>query len=186
MKSVLGNFYRHLAKKILVTLSVSKLQSPWQYFFSFSCVHQFSSWFFSLKSGPIPASFCLFSFFSCYNFNTNWKKHRWCAWDSNPGPQDGRRRRNHRAMAATLKFSSWFTTGQQSSCSEDEKDIHSSNTSKKLETNRNLCHSDLHRISGFDNNTLIKVGSQPLWVLTRVSMLIMGHSKPLFCTVKNK
>ena len=23
------------------------------------------------KNGPIPASFCLFSFFSCYNFNTN-------------------------------------------------------------------------------------------------------------------
>ena len=45
-----------------------------------------------LKNGPIPASFCLFSFFSCYNFNTNWKKHRWCAWDLNPGPQDGRRR----------------------------------------------------------------------------------------------
>ena len=45
--------------------------------------------------------FVLFSFFSHYNFNTNWKKHRWCAWDSNPGPQDGRCRRNHRAMAAT-------------------------------------------------------------------------------------
>ena len=30
--------------------------------------------------------FCLFSFFSSYNFNnTNWKKHWWCAWDSNPG-----------------------------------------------------------------------------------------------------
>ena len=29
------------------------------------------------------------------------KKHRWRAWDSNPGPQDGRRRRNHGAMAAT-------------------------------------------------------------------------------------
>ena len=28
------------------------------------------------------------------------KKHRWCAWDSNPGPQDGRRRRNHVAVAA--------------------------------------------------------------------------------------
>ena len=28
---------------------------------------------FILKNGPIPASFCLFSFFSCYNFNTNWK-----------------------------------------------------------------------------------------------------------------
>ena len=52
-------------------------------------------------NGPIPASFCLFLFFSHYNFNTIWKKHRWCAWDSNPGPQDGWRRRNHRAMAAT-------------------------------------------------------------------------------------
>ena len=29
------------------------------------------------------------------------KKHRWCAWDLNPGPQDGRHRRNHGAMAAT-------------------------------------------------------------------------------------
>ena len=49
-------------------------------------------------NGPIPASFCLFSLFSWYNFNnTNW----WCAWDSNPGPQDGRRRQNHGAMAAT-------------------------------------------------------------------------------------
>ena len=56
-----------------------------------------------LKNGPIPASFCLFSSFSHYNFNnTNWKKHRWCAWDSNPGPQNGRRRRNHGAIAATL------------------------------------------------------------------------------------
>ena len=24
-------------------------------------------------NAPIPASFCLFLFFSCYNFNTNWK-----------------------------------------------------------------------------------------------------------------
>ena len=39
-----------------------------------------------LKNGPIPASFCLFLSFSHYNFNnTNWKKRRWCAWDSNPG-----------------------------------------------------------------------------------------------------
>ena len=54
-----------------------------------------------LKNGPIRASFCLFSSFSRYNFNnTNWKKHRWCAWDSNPRPQDGRRRRYHGAMAA--------------------------------------------------------------------------------------
>ena len=52
-------------------------------------------------NGPIPASFCLFLFFFHYNFNTNWKKCRWFAWDSNPGPQDGRRRWNHGAMAAT-------------------------------------------------------------------------------------
>ena len=53
-------------------------------------------------NGPILASFCLFSLFSWYNFNnTNWKKHRWSAWDMNPGPQDGRHRQNHGAMAAT-------------------------------------------------------------------------------------
>ena len=34
-------------------------------------------------------------------FQHKLKKHRWCAWDSNPGPQDGRHRRNHGAMAAT-------------------------------------------------------------------------------------
>ena len=56
-------------------------------------------------SGPIPASFCLFSLFSRYNFkNTNWKKHRWIVWDSNPGPQDGRCRWYHGAMAATLVY----------------------------------------------------------------------------------
>ena len=58
---------------------------------------------FSFKNGPIPASFCLFSFFSQYNFNTNWKKRRWCPWDLNLGPQDGRHRWNHKAMAATLR-----------------------------------------------------------------------------------
>ena len=53
-------------------------------------------------NGPIPASFCLFSFFSHSNSNDKYKlkKHRWCAWDSNPGRQDGRRRRIHWAMAA--------------------------------------------------------------------------------------
>ena len=35
------------------------------------------------------------------------KKRRWSAWDLNPGPQNGRRRRNHRAMAATLVVYCW-------------------------------------------------------------------------------
>ena len=69
------------------------------------------SWrtFFFQKNGPIPAPFCLFLSFSRYNFNnTNWKKHRWCAWNSNPGPQDGRCRRNHRATAtAHMKVFLW-------------------------------------------------------------------------------
>ena len=58
-------------------------------------------------SGPIPASFCLFSSFSRYKFNnTNWKKGRWWAWNSNPGPQDLRCTRNHWAMtpASDLKL----------------------------------------------------------------------------------
>ena len=43
-----------------------------------------------LKNGQIPDSFCIFLFFSCYNFNINWKKRRRCAWESKPGPQDER------------------------------------------------------------------------------------------------
>ena len=66
--------------------------------------------FFFKKNGPIPASFCPFSLFSQYNFNnTNRKKLRWCAWDSNPGPQDGRRRQNHGVMAATQSLISFLT-----------------------------------------------------------------------------
>ena len=56
--------------------------------------------------------FCLFLLFSCYNFNTNWKKHRWCAWDLNPGPQDGSCRRNHGAMAATQCLTFFHTLAQ--------------------------------------------------------------------------
>ena len=55
-----------------------------------------------LKYGPIPSSFpFLFLSFSHHKSITNWKKRRWSTWYSNPGPQYGRRRRNHRAMAAT-------------------------------------------------------------------------------------
>ena len=51
-------------------------------------------------NGPIPASFCLFSSFFDYNINNkNWKKHRWCSWDSKPQPQDGRRRKNGAMVA---------------------------------------------------------------------------------------
>ena len=42
------------------------------------------------------------------------KKHRWCPRDLNLGPQDGKRRRNHRAMAAasyivvnTVSYDAW-------------------------------------------------------------------------------
>ena len=50
------------------------------------------------QSRPLFVYFVLFH----YNFNnTNWKKHRCCARDSNPRPQDGRRRLNHGAMAAS-------------------------------------------------------------------------------------
>ena len=45
----------------------------------------------------------LFSFFPQHNSITNLKKRRWCAWDSNPGLQDGRCKQNHGAMAAALK-----------------------------------------------------------------------------------
>ena len=73
------------------------------------------------QKGPMTASFCLF--LSCYIL-LNWWKHRWCAWDSNPGWLDGWRRQNHRALAAPpitflyysflflnfVSFTSFYTT----------------------------------------------------------------------------
>ena len=54
-----------------------------------------------LKMGQSRPLFVYSHPFSHYNFNnTNWEMCWWCAWDLNPGPQDGRRRRNHGAMAA--------------------------------------------------------------------------------------
>ena len=51
-----------------------------------------------------PASFCLFSSFPLYNDNYS-TQFNWCAWESNPGPQDARHRRVHRAMVdPTLKI----------------------------------------------------------------------------------
>ena len=41
------------------------------------------------------------------NYN-NWKKHRWCTWDSNPGRQDGRLRQIHWTMAAPLTLLSYW------------------------------------------------------------------------------
>ena len=84
VKSFLGNFYRHLAIFFLVTLlltlkhslrpcfiltlasnglSLDTLNRPDNLKWRKEC----------FKNGPIPASFCLFSLFSRYNFNTNWK-----------------------------------------------------------------------------------------------------------------
>ena len=53
------------------------------------------------KYGPIPASFSFIFVLFTSQINYKMKKHRWSAWDSNQGPQDGRRRRNHGAMALT-------------------------------------------------------------------------------------
>ena len=58
-----------------------------------------------LKKWANPGLF-LFNFvlFSL-QFQYKLKKHRWCAWNSNLGPQDGRHRQNQGAMAATLAYS---------------------------------------------------------------------------------
>ena len=53
-----------------------------------------------------PLLLFIFVFSSCYNLNSNlnWFKHRWYAWDSNLGRQDGRRKWIHWAMAAPLGY----------------------------------------------------------------------------------
>ena len=50
------------------------------------------------QSRPLLFIFVLFQLQFQYKLK---KKLRWCAWELNPGLQDGRRRRNHGAMAAT-------------------------------------------------------------------------------------
>ena len=53
------------------------------------------------KYGPNSASFC-----SQHNnkystqFGCKWKQNRWCAWDSNPGLQNGRSRQIHSARTS--------------------------------------------------------------------------------------
>ena len=62
--------------------------------------------YWKINPGLFLFIFVLFAFqlkWQVYNLNDiNWKKHRWCAWDLNPGQQDWRRRRIHWAMAAPL------------------------------------------------------------------------------------
>ena len=58
---------------------------------------------FSKSGGGKPGLF-LFLSMSQNNdkFDFKWKKHRWCDWDSNLGPQDGRRRRIQQTMAGPI------------------------------------------------------------------------------------
>ena len=55
-------------------------------------------WKYFSKIGGKPAPFCSFSSFCQYNdkystkFDYKWKKRKWCAWNSNPGTKDCRRR----------------------------------------------------------------------------------------------
>ena len=64
-------------------------------------IHYFFKW---ANPGFFLFIFVLFS----SQLHENWKKCRWCAWDSNWWLQDGRRRRNHGAMAdAQFYFIKW-------------------------------------------------------------------------------
>ena len=54
------------------------------------------------KKGQSRPLICLFSFFSHYNFNTTWKSIDGVLWIRTRG-----RKRNHGAMAATLKACLW-------------------------------------------------------------------------------
>ena len=111
----LGNFlFHHLITLLSITLlTIHTYGDPHKFYFQFPFHLSLSLVLFLALSlsfclyltqmGQSRPLFCLFSSFSSYNFNnTNWKKHWWCAWDSNPGPQDGRCRQSQGAMAATL------------------------------------------------------------------------------------
>ena len=86
---IFSNFKFIMKNLIVFFLIVGKLKKK-----LLKCTYYFvtdASLFF--KYGPMQASFCLFSSFSRHKSIENWKKRRYCAWDSNLGPQDGWRRR---------------------------------------------------------------------------------------------
>ena len=55
-----------------------------------------------VQSRPLFPFIFVFPMRHNLNSNLKWKKRRWCAWDLNPGWQDGRRERIHWATAAPL------------------------------------------------------------------------------------
>ena len=116
----LGNFlFHHLITLLSITLlTIHTYGDPHNFYFQFPFHLSLSLVLFLALSlsfclyltqmGQSRPLFCLFSSFSSYNFNnTNWKKHRLYAWDSNPGLKDGRRRQNHRTMAVLFR-PNWY------------------------------------------------------------------------------
>ena len=86
---------------ITITLSLI-LSSFFAYVGLFSCSSFLSFWFMKLSLFPLnffkwanPGLFLFIFVLFWLQFQFKLKKARWCAWDSNPGPQDGRRWRNH-------------------------------------------------------------------------------------------
>ena len=81
-----------------------------------------SASFLFLKNGQSRPLFCLFSSFTPYTIR--WK-HRWYAWDSNPGRQYGRHRQIHSVMVAPrglfsfLLLSVWFLQMRDNNCTWD-------------------------------------------------------------------
>ena len=86
--------------------------------------NRFQPLFFFKKMGQTRPLFVYFRYF--HDAKTNiastmrmcdykWKKRGWCAWDSNPGRQVGRRRRIHWAMAAPHFNHFWHAYGKGNS-----------------------------------------------------------------------
>ena len=64
--------------------------------------------FFQKMGQSLPLFVYFHSFLTTISLRPKWKKHRWSDLDSNLGPQDGRRRRNHGAMSAALSLLNFF------------------------------------------------------------------------------
>ena len=87
-----SNFYRK--RYFQNRRSLSLTLGNWNSHFQITWIQLIIS---SLKWAK-PGLFCLYSFLSHDKYSTNTisdKKHRWCAWNSNPGRQDGKHRKIH-------------------------------------------------------------------------------------------
>ena len=133
----------------------------------------------------------LFVYFRPFRI-TNWKKHRWCAWDSNPGLQVGRGRQINWAMAASPRKTMFHPNKFEPSWTDDTKARHFMfDKTDNNSNNDNIVQSDSRRpinfkiLSSRDGCVSLAVGRHVQWQTPEWQILFLSTMSQVmaFCAV---